>query len=155
MPTHNPGTKHAFTRRLLGIEAMKVLLIEDDALLRSILCDILEEQDIQVSGLANAEDALILLSAGAAPDVLVTDINLGDGLSGFDLADIARSRHPDVEIILISGTMPDDDIGAAHLHTRFLAKPFDPATLADAIRAAARAGTETLTLQGDRGPHPK
>jgi DNA-binding NtrC family response regulator len=130
---------------------VQVLLIEDDALLRSTLCDILEEQEIEVSGLANAEDALILLSAGAAPDVLVTDINLGEGLSGFDLADIARSRHPEVEIILISGTVPSDDVSPLRLHTRFLAKPFDPASLADAIRKAANVGTGPRRKRGGPG----
>jgi DNA-binding NtrC family response regulator len=119
---------------------MQVLLIEDDALLRSTLCDILEEHGIEVNGLANAEDALILLGSVSSPDVLVTDVSLGDGLGGFDLADIARARHPEVEVILISGTVPADDAAMKQRHTRFLAKPFDPATLAAAIREAARHG---------------
>jgi YesN/AraC family two-component response regulator len=37
------------------------------------------------------------------PDVLVADVALGPGLSGRDLAQIARERHPDVEVVLISG----------------------------------------------------
>lgn len=126
---------------------MQVLLIEDDALLRSTLCDILEDHGIEVNGLSNAEDALILLSTVSAPDVLVTDISLGAGLTGLDLADIARSRHPDVEVILISGTVPADDAAMKQHRARFLAKPFDPATLAMAIREAARVGRHD-----DRGP---
>jgi len=115
---------------------MRVLLIEDDALVRSVLSETLEADGIEVEGLSNAEDALILLGAGQVPDVLVSDVNLGEGLNGFDLADIARSRHPDVEVILISGTMPDAERRPLRQHERFLRKPFHPAALAAVIREA-------------------
>ena len=118
---------------------MHVLLVEDDALLRLALTDTLDAEGIQVSGLANAEDALILLGAGQIPDVLVTDIGLGHGLNGFDLADMARSRHPAVEVILISGAVPDGRARPLRQHERFLQKPFDTATLSAAIRAAVQA----------------
>ena len=117
---------------------MHVLLVEDDALLRLSLTDTLNAEGIQVSGLANAEDALILLGAGQSPDVLVTDIGLGHGLNGFDLADMARSRHPAVEVILISGSAPDARGRPLRRHERFLQKPFDTAMLSAAIKAAGR-----------------
>ena len=115
---------------------MRVMLIEDDELVRSSLADTLAEEGIEVNGLANAEDALILLSSGQAPDVLVADIDLGAGLNGLDLAGIARERHPHVEVIIISGTTPSADQRALHGRQRFVAKPFAPAALADAIRGA-------------------
>lgn len=118
---------------------MQVLLIEDDSLLRSILSETLSDEGLEVNGLANAEDALMLLGAGQVPDVLVTDIMLGEGLSGFDLADLARARHPDVEVILMSGTPPDDRHRGLLPHERFFQKPFAPEDLAAAIRAAASA----------------
>ena len=116
---------------------MRVLLIEDDALMRRMLLDTLGEDGIEVDGLANAEDALILLGAGQVPDVLVTDINLGQGLSGLDLADIARERHPDLELVLISGRPLDTSSHPLARHERFLPKPFPPDDLARAIRDAA------------------
>ena len=58
------------------------MLIDDDALIRETLGEMLAEEGIEVDGLANAEDALILLGSGQAPDVLVADIDLGAGLSG-------------------------------------------------------------------------
>ena len=85
---------------------MRVLLIDDDALVRLLLMDTLAAEGIEVDGLANAEDALVLLGAGQVPDVLVADIDLGPGLSGLDLASIAQERHPAVQVVLISGTSP-------------------------------------------------
>lgn len=120
---------------------MRVLLIEDDDLVRMMLSETLGSDGIEVDGLANGEDALILLGAGQVPDVLVTDIDLGPGINGFDLADIARSRHPDVEVILISGLAPQAEGRDPRRHERFLRKPFAPADLAAAIRqVAASAG---------------
>ena len=116
---------------------MRVLLIEDDAILRMTLADELGEEGIEVNGLANAEDALILLGAGQVPDVLVTDIRLGGGLSGFDLAEVARARHPEVGVILISGAPSEDMQHRLHRREIFLAKPFEPEALASAIRQAA------------------
>jgi DNA-binding NtrC family response regulator len=118
---------------------MRVLLIDDDAAIRETLAETLGEEGIEVDGLANAEDALILLGSGQVPDVLVADIELGMGLSGLDLAAIARERHPEVEVILISGSAPAAARPVLQRRERFLEKPFAPATLAEAIRAAVSA----------------
>jgi DNA-binding NtrC family response regulator len=115
---------------------MRVLLIEDDDLVRMVLSETLGSDGIEVDGLANAEDALILLGAGQVPDVLVTDVDLGPGINGFDLAEIARSRHPGVQVILISGTVPEEAGQGPHRQSRFFQKPFAPADLAAAIRQA-------------------
>lgn len=116
---------------------MRVLLIEDDGLVRGVLTEALIDEGVEVDGLSNAEDALILLGAGQVPDVLVSDVNLGAGLSGFDLADIAREKHPDVEVILMSGAPQADARAAARRHQRFLQKPFLPDDLVSAVREAA------------------
>jgi DNA-binding NtrC family response regulator len=123
---------------------MRVLLIDDDALVRRTLADTLAAEGIEVDGLANAEDALVLLGAGQVPDVLVADIDLGAGLSGLDLAGIARERHPAVEVVLISGAVSPDPGHPARgrRRERFLRKPFATATLAETIRAAAAAAAE-------------
>ena len=114
---------------------MRVLLIDDDALVRLVLLDTLAAEGIEVDGLANAEDALVLLGAGQVPDVLGADIDLGPGLSGLYLAAIARERHPAAAVVLISGTAPDS--GHPGYSERLLRKPFAPAGLAEALRGAA------------------
>lgn len=116
---------------------MRVLLIEDDAEARASLAELLGEAGIEVDGLANAEDALVLLGAGQVPDVLVTDIDLGPGLDGVGLAEMAQARHPDVGIVFISGDPQDAHGHRLGTHERFLQKPFRASELAAAIRDAA------------------
>jgi DNA-binding response OmpR family regulator len=121
------------------------MLIEDDPLIRGLIAETLSEDGMEVDGLANAEDALILLGAGQVPDVLVADVNLGPGLSGHDLADIARERHPGVEVVLISGAPPPAATQPLP-QERFLHKPFAPEALAAMIRAAAAAASTPQSL---------
>ncbi len=113
---------------------MRVLLIEDDELVRMSLSDTLTEEGFDVESLANAEDALVLLGAGQVPDVLVTDIHLGPGLDGIDLADVARVKHPDVGVVFISGEPSEAQGHRLGAHERLLRKPFSSCSLTQVIR---------------------
>jgi CheY-like chemotaxis protein len=109
---------------------MRVMLIEDDELVRESIAESLMGDDIDLDGVSNAEDALVLLGAGQLPDVIVTDNRLGNGLSGMQFADIARTRYPEIRIVLISGERLDRPLKK---HERFVSKPFDPLHLADVV----------------------
>jgi DNA-binding response OmpR family regulator len=113
---------------------MRVLLIEDDEQVRTFLSDALTDEGFDVDSLANAEDALVLLGAGQVPDVLVTDIHLGPGLDGIDLADVARVKHPDVGVVFISGESCGAQGHRLGVHERFLRKPFSSSSLTEVIR---------------------
>ena len=117
---------------------MQVLLIEDDHHVRANLAELLSVHGIEVDGLTNAEDAIVLIGAGQIPDVLVTDINLGSGLNGVDLAEMAQAKHPDVGVVFISGDPYDAHGHRLGEHEYFLQKPFKVSDLANAIRNAAR-----------------
>ena len=117
---------------------MQVLLIEDDHHVRANLVELLSMHGIEVDGLTNAEDAIVLIGAGQVPDVLVTDINLGAGLDGVGLAEMAQARHPNVGVVFISGKPYDKHERRLGKHERFLQKPFQTSDLAAAIRDAVR-----------------
>ena len=119
-----------------------VLLVEDDALVRECLREVLDELGGQVSDAASAAEALEWIAAEGVPDVLVTDLQLGPGLSGLALIAAARQRWPGVRAVLISGT--DVEEPALDPGDRFLRKPFD-------VDALARAVSELI---GYRPPAP-
>ncbi len=114
---------------------MRVLLIEDDNLVRTLVADILLDEDIEVDAVSNAEDALVLLGSGQVCDVLVTDINLGAGLDGLALADSVRSRYPEIAVVFVSGAPPA--AGEISPRDRFLEKPFMPEQLVTIIEQLA------------------
>jgi DNA-binding NtrC family response regulator len=107
------------------------LLVEDDALQREVLADILKDEGFEVVECATAEAAeLIIASTGAELQALVTDQNLAGKMSGTELAQYARSRHPHLNIVIMSGvTVQPVPVGTA-----FLQKPFAPERLLDMVR---------------------
>ncbi|MDM4767831.1 ATP-binding protein [Pelomonas sp. SE-A7] len=88
-------------------QGLRVLLVEDDAEVRAIIQTFLLALGCQVDAVSSAEQALLLLApqAGEAPpfDLLLSDIALGPGLRGTELARLAQQQRPDMAVLLMSG----------------------------------------------------
>jgi PAS domain S-box-containing protein len=82
--------------------AWRVLLAEDEALVREMLLAELTEAGCTVLPARNAEEALALLERGEAVDVLVTDFAMPD-MDGIALIRAARQRRPGLPALLITG----------------------------------------------------
>ena len=82
---------------------VRVLLVEDDADVRQVMLDFLGALACSVVACASAEQALGALEGAAPFDLLLTDIALGAGLRGTDLAALATARHPALRVLLMSG----------------------------------------------------
>lgn len=79
----------------------KILLVEDDNLVRDMLTQVLERASHEVASAADGEAASVILQT-SEPDVMVTDIIMPKK-SGITLISEVRNRHPNMEIIAISG----------------------------------------------------
>lgn len=118
---------------------MHVFLVEDDRLVREVVSECLVSAGMCVTGVADAEAALERWRDDGSPDLLVTDIDLGAGLNGFELASCARNRWPDLPILFISGIPRLPARGAFGPRERFLPKPFRGTALVTAIDELASA----------------
>jgi CheY-like chemotaxis protein len=90
------------------------------------VADLLKDQGLQVVECASAEAAeLVLASTGNELRALVTDINLACDMSGVELAQFAKCRFPDLNVVMVSGR------GTPYVphNTRFLMKPYLPGDL--------------------------
>jgi CheY-like chemotaxis protein len=117
---------------------LQVLLVEDDADVREVVCGYLDALGCRVRATANAEQALLTLASGAEVDLLLTDVALGSGMRGTELARRARQRLPDLPVLLKSGFSPEllaADRGALP-DTELLRKPYTREELAAAIARA-------------------
>lgn len=79
----------------------KILLVEDDNLVRDMLTQVLERASHEVISTADGEAASLALKT-SEPDVMVTDIIMPKK-SGITLISEVKNRHPNMEIIAISG----------------------------------------------------
>lgn len=86
----------------------RVLLVEDDELLGVLFELALAEAGYLVVRARNAAEALSTLAATPPIDLVVTDINLGDGQDGWQVARRARARSPDMPVIYMTGARGDE-----------------------------------------------
>lgn len=87
-----------------GSKRKRVLVVEDDALLRMDAVQMIEEAGFDVVEAANADDAISILEARSDIDVIFTDIDMPEGsMNGLKLAHAVRGRWPPVKIITTSG----------------------------------------------------
>ena len=67
-----------------------LLLVEDDVMVRTTVAAMLEDEGYEVVEAADADAALSLMRGGLDAPLIVTDVDLGKGLSGPDLVDMLR-----------------------------------------------------------------
>jgi CheY-like chemotaxis protein len=116
---------------------MKVLLVDDEELVRSVLAEILDSAGHEVVDTSDPLDALGFPEALGPPDVLITDIDLRSELNGFEVASFAHRLWPKVRIILISGLPVDHTGQSLDPRDRYLRKPISTDCLLDAVEQLA------------------
>jgi DNA-binding NtrC family response regulator len=121
-------------------KAPRVLVAEDDPLLRMLLAQALEVAGFEVTEAADADQALELLSLRERKlAALVTDIDMPGALNGCGLAWRVHELHPEAAIVVVSGVATPGR-GELPAKAKFIAKPVPPDRLAEML---------TDTLQSD------
>lgn len=106
-----------------------VLVIEDDDAVRSLLRTLLRLSGYEVLSCQQGAEALDLMEArGGTVQLLITDVNLGAGMDGFEAAECLRLRHPGLKVLYMSGEEEADrhSGSASRGSDRFIMKPFTP-----------------------------
>jgi signal transduction histidine kinase len=119
-----------------------ILVVEDEEIVRDLVCDVLEEQGYNVLCAADGVEALkVAAKSDGVIHLLVTDVIMPQ-MNGHELAEQLSSVRPDMKILYVSG-YSDNDIGDhGILDPRFelLQKPFTPQTLARKIHDVIHEG---------------
>jgi CheY-like chemotaxis protein len=114
----------------------EVVLLEDDALLRLTLAELLEDEGFTVRQAGSGSEALAMLDAPADNCVLIADRLLtttDEWTDGHAVAAAALARRPDLGVIYISGA-PEAAERPLGERERMLLKPFDLVALATLLR---------------------
>ncbi len=111
-----------------------LLLVEDDVLVRLTVALMLEDDGFTVIEASTAAEARRLMQGGLNAMAVVTDVDLGAGPSGVDLADQLRSQRPDLAIIFITGRVASLAGRRLNLREAILPKPFEGSALSQLVR---------------------
>jgi PAS domain S-box-containing protein len=114
---------------------LKVLLVEDDAEVREVVRNFLDALGCRVTLAASGEQALLSLGPDADFDLLLSDIALGAGMRGTQLAALAQQRLPQLAVLLMSGFSAEllDADRDSPLGWELLRKPYSRGELAAAM----------------------
>jgi len=117
---------------------LRVLAVDDEPLMTRAVVRMLKPAGHQVSVAASGEEAIRQLNDNPF-DVVVSDMGMGAGMNGWELADAVRLRWPDVRFILATGwgAAIDPDEARTKGVAGVLAKPYRPD---DLLRAVSRGG---------------
>ena len=119
----------------------RILLVDDENSVRDSLYALLESAGYEVLAASNGPDGLTIFRQAAPPiDLLVTDYNM-PRMSGLELARECSCLFPDLRVLDVSGSHPDEKLQAdLQMGKRgFLAKPFRGDDLLRTTRALLEA----------------
>jgi len=121
-------------RRAFLMKARRVLIVEDDAMTRLLLADVLADGGHVVCGAAATEAEAVAAARRLKPDLVIIDARLGRGSGPAAMREILRAGY--VPHVFISADAPSRD--GLHADAVSLRKPFD----ADALNAAIAQAVE-------------
>jgi hypothetical protein len=85
----------------MPVKGRRLLVVEDEALMASLLSDVLTSTGFEVRTSGNVSDARSAIE-DFDPDVVLLDISLGAGPSGIDLAHVLDAQRPDIALIFLT-----------------------------------------------------
>ncbi len=117
----------------------KILIVEDDSSIRSVIKLNLKRNSYDVIPVGSAEEALNEIEKNPDIKILILDIML-PGMSGLDLCEYVRKTNSSIGIILLTAKVQEEDkiIGLERGADDYLTKPFSPAELIARVNALYR-----------------
>ena len=129
----NPLVQPTFDHRADG---EVVLVIEDEATIRGLIAEELEDLGYNVISVGDGPAGLHVLQSDRRIDLLLTDVGLPGGLNGRQVADAGRVTRPDLKVLFITGYAENAAVGNGLLAfgMEVITKPFDVAALAAKVQ---------------------
>jgi DNA-binding NarL/FixJ family response regulator len=145
-------------------QLLRVLLVDDHAVVRRGLRSLLSEPNVEVVGEADSVQTGVAEATRLSPDVVVMDLRLPDG-SGIEACREIRAARPDTKVLILTSYADEDALFSAVMAgaAGYVLKDLDPARLREAIRTVGDGGslldpnlTSTLLsrLRKGMGGHP-
>ena len=115
----------------------RVLVVEDNAELRSVPVQVLRDQGYEVLEAGSGPEAVGLLETEEAFDLLFTDVILPCGMTGVEIAETARRLQPDIRVLYTTGYAENALVRDGRLgsDSPLIEKPYRRGTLIAKVRA--------------------
>ncbi|GAB6387799.1 ATP-binding protein [Stutzerimonas marianensis] len=114
----------------------RVLLVEDDPIVRMTISSLLDDLGYSVSEATDSASCLAQLNAFERIDLLISDVGLPGEMNGFELAVAIRDLRPDLKVLFVTGFAKAGAVGPQPLpsNTHIMTKPFSIEALSSKVR---------------------
>lgn len=126
---------------LEGVAGQTILVVDDEPTVRHLIDEVLDELGYSVIGATDGAAGLKVFQSGAGIELLITDVDLPNGMNGPQVADAAHAIRPGLKILFVTRYAENAAVGRGHLETgmELLTKPFSmnafTSKLADVLTA--------------------
>jgi len=118
---------------------MKVLVVEDEPLIRLGMVSLVEEWGYVTLEAGDADEAIRIIEREGDVGVVITDVDMPGSMDGIKLAHFVRRQWPPIQLIVISGKIGADSVLLPE-GARFFSKPCREDVLLSAIRELSTGG---------------
>lgn len=113
-----------------SVTLLRVLLVEDEHLIRFVAAEVLHDEGFEVVEAENGTQAIDLIGRSNTFDLLLTNVQIPGPIDGIQVAFHARQCHPGIPIVVVSA----QPLNARHLdglgpRKTFVSKPYELAAL--------------------------
>jgi two-component system, response regulator PdtaR len=118
---------------------MKILVVEDEPLIRLGMASAIEEAGYEVVEAINADDAIVRLEQHKDVGLVLTDVDMPGSMDGIRLAHYVRHRWPPIQLVVVSGKVGVKP-GELPAGAKFLSKPYQDPVLITLVDSMITAG---------------
>jgi DNA-binding response OmpR family regulator len=131
----------------IDIERNTILYVEDNNFIQSSVVTLLHEEGFKLLIADNGDQAIrYIFDEKLEVDAVIIDIDLGEGLNGWEVAECARLRKPAMPILYTSAVGMQDWIANGVPFSRLCAKPFRASQVIAALTSIMRASPPAHVL---------
>ncbi len=125
---------------------MNILVVDDNVMVLESCCRILSDENTRILIAPDAQTARDILKTAGSVDLILSDIMM-PGEDGILLVEQITRTHPEIPVLMMTGYLVPEietkGTGAGALG--FVAKPFTPKELTDAVKRTMETAARTMT----------
>lgn len=127
------------------VASLVIFVVEDEVIIQDLLKEALIESGFEVAMASRGEEAIAMLDAAETEyRALITDVNLGGKVTGWNVAKHGRERHPDLPVIYMTGDSGHHWASEGVPNSVLVTKPFAPVQIVTALSQLLNAGSNPL-----------
>lgn len=126
-----------FSETLIDVPPMRVMVVDDDSLVRVSTAALIEDLGHSVVDVSSAEAALRSIRRDPHFDLVITDQAM-PGMSGLELAEKVADEFPAIKVILATGYADSSGMPDERSHVPRLTKPYRQEELANIIASVGK-----------------